>query len=112
MRRGYELNNPLICRTTDVHRGELPARDSFARLAPDHLALTSIKKAEDSDAWIVQWYDARGRGGPAILTLPKTISRAMISNALEEEGTTVVPDGNRVTVPTRPHGIVTLKVYF
>jgi alpha-mannosidase len=112
VRRGYELNNPLICVLTDVHRGSIPLEHSFVQLEPDHLVLTTIKKAEDSRAWIVQWYNVRGKTAPATLTVPQKITRAVLSNALEEDGEVLTTDGPRVTVPVRPHAIVTLKLSF
>ena len=53
---GYEYNNPLIVVETGSHKGRLPSSGSLVQLGPTNLILTVIKKAEDSDAWVLQWY--------------------------------------------------------
>jgi len=72
--------------------------------------LAALKKAEDSSAWIVQWYDAKGEEGIADVTLPFTPRRAMITNFLEEDGDPVPFEKNTLHVPTHAHAIVTIKV--
>ena len=83
MRRGYEINNPLIPVTSPAANSAakgatLPPSGSFVRLEPENLVLASIKKAEDSDAWVVQWYDAEGKETDAVLTLPAVPKSAVI----------------------------------
>jgi hypothetical protein len=83
--------------TTDAHKGQWPASRSFVSLSPSHLVLNAIKKAEDSDAWIVQWYDSKGEDSTAELTLPWTPRKDVMSNFLEE-------DGQQVTVASEARG--------
>ena len=110
-RRGAEYNAPLLSVVTDRHRGDRPALASFVKLAPDRYVLSSIKKAEDSAAWIVQWYDAKGEDGIAELTLPFTPKRAVVTSFLEEDGAPLAFEKNVLRVPTRKNAIVTVKVY-
>jgi alpha-mannosidase len=112
VRRGYEFNNPLETILTDRHAGTLPAPLSFAHLDPPDLVLTSIKKAEDSDAWIVQWYDAGGNGANAVLQLPRPPVRAVLSNFLEHDGTALPVQGKNLVLQTKPKSVVTVKVHF
>ena len=72
--------------------------------------MSSIKKAEDSSAWIVQWYDAKGEDGIAELTLPFTPKRAVVTSFLEEDGAPVAFVKNVLKVPTRRNAVVTVKV--
>src|SRR5258706_10534223 len=72
VQRGYEYNNPLVTYRSNGSRGKLPVQQSFIKLSPSNLVLTELKKAEDSNAWIVQWYDAKGVETEAELTLPRT----------------------------------------
>lgn len=109
-RHGAEYNAPLLPFVTDKHGGRRPTEDSFVRLTPEAFMLTTIKKAEDSSAWIVQWYDTKGEDGIANVTLPFTPKKATITSFLEEDGTPIAVSGNVLRVPTRAHGIVTLKV--
>ncbi|HTK80810.1 MAG TPA: glycoside hydrolase family 38 C-terminal domain-containing protein [Bacteroidota bacterium] len=111
-RKGFEYNTPLISVVTDRHKGKLPAQQSFVELQPSNLILTTLKKAEDSDAWIVQWYESAGKRTDARLTLPKMPRRVLMSNALEEDGPTVSYQKNVVTVRTKKSGVMTLKITF
>ena len=111
-RKGFEYNNPLIAVVTDRHKGKLPAQHSFVELQPANLVLTTLKKAEDSNAWIVQWYDAKGEQTDATLTLPNVPKRVLSSNALEEDGAPVSFKNNVVGVRTRKSGVTTLKILY
>jgi alpha-mannosidase len=109
---GYEFNNPLITVTSGVRKGKLPTSGSFVQLGPGNLVLTVMKKAEDSDAWIVQWYETRGENSEAVLSLPQIPKKVVTSNFLEEDGTPVGFDGKTVRVQTKRNSIVTLKIVF
>ncbi len=112
LRRGYEYNDPLTVFTTDSHKGALPLVHSFLQLTPENLVLTSIKEAEDAHAWIVQWYDGKGEESEAILTLPKTPQRVVLSNFLEQDLAPIEHQKNIVRVKTKKNGMQTVKIYF
>jgi alpha-mannosidase len=112
VQRGYEYNNPLIATVTDAHKGSLPLSRSFASLTPSNLILTSIKKAENSEAWVIQWYDATGQNTEAQLTLPQKPKQVMMTNFLEENGEPILTNGNTVTVRTKKNSVTTVKVYY
>jgi alpha-mannosidase len=111
-RKGMEYNNPLLAVFTDRHKGTLPPQHAFLTLEPSNLILTTLKKAEEEDAWIVQWYEAAGKATEATLTLPAKVSRVVRSNLLEASGTPIPATGTRVSVPTKKRALVTLKIYF
>ncbi len=112
VRRGYEFNNPLIAVIVDPHKGSLPARFSYLSLSPGNLVLSTVKKAEDSNAWIIQWYDATGIDCTARVRLPKAPQSAVLSNFLEENGQSLTIQGTTLEVPTKAHGVVTIMVSF
>jgi alpha-mannosidase len=112
VRKGYEFNNPLLAQLTDVHKGNLPVQYSFVQISPSNLVLTSLKKSEDSDAWIVQWYDAEGKVSDGTVSFPRPLKSVVISNFLEEVGSPVPVQNNSVNVRTRASSIVTLRVTF
>ena len=117
VRRGYEFNNPLIAVMAESHKGnlpegKLPASKSFLSLSPPNLILTTVKKAEDSEAWVVQWYEAGGEDTQAQLTLPQEPKKVIVSNFLEEDESPVAHKSNTVTMPTKKNSVVTLKIYF
>jgi alpha-mannosidase len=112
VRRGYEFNNPLIAVMTDPHKGSLAPTHSFIALSPASLVLSTLKKAEDSDDWIVQWYDASGRDSEARLQLPQKPKKVLTTNFLEEDGEPIQTNGNSVTVRTKKNSITTVKIYY
>ncbi|MGA7162004.1 MAG: glycoside hydrolase family 38 C-terminal domain-containing protein, partial [Bacteroidota bacterium] len=109
---GYEINNPLIVVTTGVRKGKLLTSGSLIELGPQSLILTVLKKAEDSDAWIVQWYETHGEDTEAVLRLPRNPKKIVTSNFMEEDGAPVVFDKNTVKVETKKNSVVTLKITF
>ncbi|HTY39086.1 MAG TPA: glycoside hydrolase family 38 C-terminal domain-containing protein [Bacteroidota bacterium] len=112
VQRGYEFNYPLLSVLTDVHKGDLPVQQSFVQLTPSNLVLTGLKKAEDGDAWIVQWYDASGEPSMATVTFPRAPKRVVLSNFLEGEKSELAIEKNVVHVPTGKSSVVTIKVSF
>jgi alpha-mannosidase len=112
VRKGYEFNYPLIAVLSDVHKGELPDSKSFVQLADENLILTQIKKAEEGEALIIQWYESQGINTNAKLILPFTPSKVSISNFLEEEKEQVFFEKNLVTIPTKKNEVKTIKVFF
>jgi alpha-mannosidase len=111
-REGYDFNNPLIASISARHSGPLPSTYSFFRLSPSNLVLTIVKQAEDSKAWVVEWYDASGKDSQADLLLPRRPKKVVESNFLEEDGKPIPFKGNHVFVDTKKNSIKTIKVYF
>jgi len=83
---------------------------SFVSLEPSSLVLTSIKKAEDSNDWIVQWYNTAQRAEDAILTLPQAAKQVVLSDFLEQNKGPVSVSKNTVRVHTAARGVVTVRV--
>ncbi len=110
VQRGYGYNNPLIALITDSHKGKMPPISSFVRITPSNLVVTTIKKAEDSDAWVIQFYDSQNQRSNALLELPMAPKKAMLSNFLEEDGPLLTTKGKTVKVPTGARAVVTIKV--
>ena len=112
VRRGYEYNAPLLAVIAGSHPGKLSTARSFVRLMPSNLVLTSIKKAEDGDAWIIQWYDAAGLDSRGVLELPSKPKSAVVSSFLEDEGAPITIKENSVVVETKAHSVRTVRVTF
>jgi alpha-mannosidase len=112
IRRGYEFNNPLIASREPAHKGPFGPAQSFVSLAPANVVLSTVKKAEDGDAWIVQWFEFAGQETNASLTLPGKPKKVVMTNFLEKDGESVPVKGNVVSVVTKKNSVVTLKVTF
>ncbi len=109
---GYDFNQPLIPVLNTIHKGNLPEENSFISLDENNLILTSVKKALNSDAWVLQWYESKGKDTNAILKLPETPKRIFESNFLEEDLNPVKFEGRKIKVHTKKFSVTTLKVYF
>ncbi len=106
-----------VQRSVDRRDKRRPQREtSFIRIAraawTANLVLTGMKKAEDSDAWIVQWYETSGEDSEAVLWLPHVPTKVVMSNFMEEDGKAVAIDGHIVRVQTKKNSVITLKITF
>ena len=70
----------------------------------------TIKRAEDSDALVLRLYECHGAHGTARVDLSKPIKRAVFCNVLEDDGEKVAVEGNRLTIPYRPHQVISVKL--
>jgi alpha-mannosidase len=129
VREAYSLNTPLL-----VHRREpgAAAKDlfapfdakatsgsasrpllgggSFLQCDAPNVMVTTVKKAEDGDAWIVRLYDWEGKAGDVTLTFPFEIASAEVTGIMEDPGKPVTPNGKSVTFPVGAYAIETVKV--
>jgi alpha-mannosidase len=109
VRRGYEFNVPLRTVITGRHTGTLPMSHSFVRVTPSNVVLTTIKKAEDSDAWVMQMYECEGKDAEATVEMPAAPTAAVRSSFLEDDGTPLPVRQRTIAVPVSKHGVVTIK---
>jgi alpha-mannosidase len=112
LNRGYKYNYPLISMLTDAYGGKLASKFLFAELEPQSLVLTSIKKAEDSNVLVMQFYDAFGLDTKAILTLFQLVKKAVLINFLEEDGESVKVKKNKINLDVKKNSVATLKITF
>jgi alpha-mannosidase len=112
VRRGYELNYPLLPYPTTAHSGPLPPVHSFLRLEPDTVVLTALKKAEDSEAWILRFYEFAGKPADVRIALPKPPRIAQEVTLTEQEMGPLTVSGQEVIVPTKPYEIKTVRIEF
>jgi alpha-mannosidase len=112
VRRGYELNYPLLPLAAAKHQGALPAEHSFLEIAEDNAVVTAVKKAEDDNALIVRFYEWAGRKGDVHVRLPQAARGVAETDLMERPLHALALAANRteVAVPTGPFEIKTLKV--
>ena len=94
VRRAAELNQPPFALIETYHEGPLAQRASYASDGGGDVVVTSIKLAEDRDAWVVRAYETSGRAATArIQVLDTTVEASFGPHQLK---TLVVPhDGSR-----------------
>ena len=74
--------------------------------------LTAVKKAEDSDALILRFYEWAGKSGDVRITIPAGASAATLTNLMEQpEGSPLdVTASGQITVPIHPYEIQSVRV--
>jgi alpha-mannosidase len=114
VRRGYEYNYTLQAVKVGAHEGTLPLRNSFIALAAENVVLTAVKKAEDSNALILRFYEWAGKDGEVRIQIPNGATSARLADLLEQpEGSPLsIEHGDTLTVPTHPYEIVTVKTEY
>ncbi len=118
MRQGYEYNYPLIVRSLAAAPAQEPAGHSFVSVDVPNVILHSIKCHEPlttptpamDRTWILRLFEYAGTACDPVITLPRTVKKACYSNFMEEEGTPLRVEGNRVYLHLTPNRIATLKV--
>ncbi len=111
VRRGYELNYPLLPLAVANHEGALPPEHSFLSVTEDNVVVTAVKKAEDDSALVIRFYESAGKKGGVHLSLPG-IASAQETDLMERPLGALRFNADGVTVPTGPYEIKTLKVTF
>jgi alpha-mannosidase len=113
VRRGYELNTPLLAIAVQAHTGALPPEHSFVSIEPGNVIVTAMKKAEDDDGLIIRFYEFAGKETQSSLRLPPGATRAVETNLMEkEEKALTIGNNARIQIPTRAYEIKTVKVQF
>lgn len=115
MSLGTRYNLPLTTTTTDVHKGSLPPRTSFAEVLTPNVRLAAIKASEEDTGLIVRVYEVDGKGAEARVRLPGLV--AMDAPAVEVDiverpvvGSQARMEGDTLVVPIRAYGIASVRV--
>ncbi len=105
VRRAFEFNNPW-----QVVGGTL-AEKSWLSVDSPHLVIDTVKKAEDSDAFIVRLYEAHGTRGRATLRTALPVRQAERVNLLEEDAQPLSLTDGQVKLDFRPFELITLLLH-
>jgi alpha-mannosidase len=112
-RQGWDFNYKLKALQVEKHSGSLVAEDSFFRVEPSNIILTTVKKAEDSNALIVRYYEWAGKDTRVKIDLPPGAVSAVVTNLMEvPEGTPIPVHNNSITIEAKPYSIDTVEVTF
>ena len=112
VRRAHELNFHLFSMLAEKHKGELPPSRSFVQVAARNVVLTAVKKAEDSDAVVLRFYEWAGEESNVTLRLPMGARSASETDLMERSVADLRVVNDTVTIHTKPYEIKTMKVVF
>jgi alpha-mannosidase len=119
VRFGAAFNHPLHVVATDAHTGNLPASGAAVpTVAPEGVVLSSLKRAEDADGFIVRLCETAGKGStakvafsPALLgKVRKVVEVDLLERPVATSRAAKVAGGFSVKVPA--FGIASVKVTF
>lgn len=112
IRHGYEYNEHLQGQQVQPHSGNLPKLHSFAGADAPNVIVTTMKKAEDSNALIFRLYEWAGKNAHVSLRVPPGAANATIVNLMEEPtgGSLTVGKDGTVSVDVKPYEIESIRV--
>ncbi|OGU44810.1 MAG: hypothetical protein A3G43_14450 [Ignavibacteria bacterium RIFCSPLOWO2_12_FULL_56_21] len=110
VRRGYEYNSPLKAVFVARHRGPEPAVKSYIGLIGNGLILTSVKRAEEGNAWVATLYNTLSANVNGEMILPRSPKKAVRSDILESSGETLRVSGRSVRVSVGPQGLAIVRL--
>jgi alpha-mannosidase len=112
VRHGYDFNYKLQAMQVPAHGGKWLPRQSLVTIEPENVVLTAVKKAEDSDALILRFYEWAGKASDVRIGVPAGATSAKLTNLLEqpEESSFPVTANGQFTLPIRPYEIQTVRV--
>lgn len=112
VQQGFEMNNPCIAVEAAPVAGTLPKMWSFAVVSEENVILDAVKKAEDTNAFILRVYEAYGQRGDVMITLGKAPRKVFECDLMEENDTAVSVTGNSFTFYVKPYEIRTFKIIY
>jgi alpha-mannosidase len=110
VRRGYELNYPVLSTAEERHAGSLADAHSFLNVQADNVVVTAVKKAEDNDDLVIRFYEWAGKNGDVPLEFLPTES-AEETNLMEKSSGPLPVKAGIISVPTKPYEIKTVEVH-
>ena len=115
-RRGAQFNAPLLAKSEPSHAGQLSGTFTALTIEPANVTVESLKKAEDSDEFIVRLFETDGKSANAVLTFSRRPRSTHETDMLEwdkyVEPKAFVVEGTKVHVAVAPHEIKTIRVKF
>jgi len=112
VQRGYELNCPLLVMPASPHRGEWPSQQAFLEVKPSHVILAVMKKAEESEAWIIRLYQSTGQRATAAVEFRWPLREVVETDLLERELQPLRIEGRKISFEMAPYEIKTFRVRF
>lgn len=106
-----ELNNPLMAFQAPRHKGSLGREYSFLKLSTPQVVVKALKKAQDSDKYIVRLYETQGKNAKDVeIEFPSDIIYAAEMNGIEKEIGKATVKGNKLIFSTTAYSPKTFAV--
>jgi alpha-mannosidase len=109
VRRGWELNVPVVCTLSTAEKPSLPFVASFFCVDGPAL-LDTIKPAEDGAGCVLRFYEPNGGRGRVTVTSELPMGRVRGCNHVEEVGEEVAVEGNSFSFTIKPFEIRSFMV--
>lgn len=110
-RKAEVLNQPLKAFVAPKHKGPYGRSFSFVESLNSNVALRALKQAEDSDAYVVRFYETAGQGSQqAQVRFAADILEAKELNGNEEEIGAATASGNTLSFGIGSYGMKTFLV--
>ena len=105
------LNQPLVAYITTQHEGPLGHNFSFAQVDNPNVAVRALKRAEDSDLYIIRFHELSGVSQDDVsVTFPTDIQWAEQTNGLEESMGNATATGRTLHFSIGSFGIKTFAL--
>ncbi len=110
VKRGYELNHPLIAMPVSSKEGGLPSAKSFIKVNPPSIIMSCLKKAEDSDDLILRVYESKGEKTEVNIDLDFSVEETAEVDLLERTTEPSSSVNSRLSFSIGPYEIKTFRV--
>jgi hypothetical protein len=109
-RPGIELARPLTAvGVVGSSAPELPLTGAFLELAPDSVALVTIKRADDNRGFILRLHETTGRPLTATLGFPAPIAQAFTATTTESDLAPIPFTGPAISINLSPFSLTTIR---
>jgi len=110
VKRGYELNHPLIAMPVSSREGGLPSTKSFIKVNPPSVIMSCLKKVEDSDNLILRVYESKGEKARVDIDLNFPVKEVTEVDLLERATEPSSNLDNRLSFSIAPYEIKTFRL--
>lgn len=112
VQNGYELNSPLECLfcTEDNEKETILKECSFVETDSDNVVIDTLKRAEDGNGWILRIYESIGKKTNTELTVNLPVTEAEECDLMEENGSSVCFEEQRLNFTINPFEIKTFRI--
>ncbi|MFC1474658.1 alpha-mannosidase [bacterium] len=111
--RGREYNDPIMVIKAEAGPGTLGVRHSFFSARPDNVVISTIKRAENGEGFVIRMIETEGRDGEVVIELPAAPKKVVETNLVERDLVEIpVPEDNTLKLPIGHYEIKSVRVVF